>query len=297
MKKLHTVARNILILKEIENILKLLRDRVLLIKGGFLLFSSYSIGRHDYYRRMDDIDFIALDKDIVEIKNVLLVNGYKLCPDGEYVFYNKNNSFVIPIDIHTNLWYMGKNSLEAAVQRKIKITDGKVSACSLPFEEHLFLILVDGLIHYSKKKNTLREDIKYFIGIFGEKINFDAFYKKLDRYHLRGIYEELHRGILREHDITKRLCRKNYLLLHVVSNVDHYTKGFILQLILLPTLYAKIKYLYRKTFPGKNFLKRRYNVQNNANCYFYLVLRPIILFYLFLKNLLLSYLNDKSTRV
>jgi|GEM_PF-4649401 len=300
MKKLHIAARNILILKEIENIYRLLQDKILLIKGGFLLFSSYSVGRYDYDRPMDDIDFITLEKDIVEIKNTLLTNGYQFYPDGKYVFCRERSSIKVPIDIHTELWYMEENLLENAVQGKIKIASDEIVAYSLPYEEHLFLIFIDGIVHYDKKRSVLRNDIKYFISIFKNEIDFDVFYRKLDRYHLRKVYEELSVGDssnCKIYDIAQSLCSESHFLLQLICRVDSYTRGFMLQLVLLPTISAKIRYLCRKLFPGKSFIQRRYNLRSSVSCCIYFIFRPMILFYLFLKNLISSQLDCKFARV
>ncbi len=250
----NTIARNLLILKQLEDILqKFQKDNIdfILLKGIALitLFPEYI-----KYREMEDIDILVKPEQLKLAKFSLLSMAYKKAKLDPYAFWKEDTPAYV--DLCDGFWYLNK-------KENSELWKNRKSNFLLP-EDFFVHILAHSFIHHAETDPKWASDIELLRSKWNNKINWEEVKNKLKKY-----------GIKTDNSFI---------------NLKIPLKGHLARFFLLP-LRKKIMYLINALFPGDEFIKNRYDVKNYSSLIFWRIFRPFLLVLKYCRAVLLFYID------
>ena len=179
MNKKKNIYRNILILNQLERIVKECKNLnidICLLKGTALILSNiYNI----WEREMEDVDILIRESDLKKFKYLMSNMDYKKVNSGEDGFYKDRENAMI--DIHTDILYLDKKQNQNIFKEMKQIKGFKVM-CK---EDHLLYILHHGLIQHGNAGKKWKEDI---IKLIENGISWKKLKNKLNTYALNEVF-------------------------------------------------------------------------------------------------------------
>lgn len=281
----NTLARNIVLWKELEKILEKFNEKnigVILLKGCSLLGRIYT----DFSQReMEDIDLLVQGEDIPQIKGILSSLGYRQLPAGDWEFVKiySENFPPIMLDLQEKLWYI--TNTREIWDESLTVEIDKVKVKVLSPEEEIIFLAVYRIVHHGKLDKVCLLDIKKIVEQYQGKICWEKIVGKIRNYALESMLyfvftkvESIPLWVKTEIKPIRRFGGLFPWLLKLFSYSQEYENiGHFLRPLTFPTLFGKINFLFNFFFPGKDFLIRRYGLRNNRSAFFYFFLRPVIL--------------------
>lgn len=304
----NTVARNIVLLEELEKILKKFNEeniKVILLKGCSLLGRVYF---NLDEREMEDIDLLIRKKDSSKIESILKELDYQFIPGGDWTFVRKYGEIFPPVvlDLQERIWYI--RDTKKIWDKALTVEIGQVKTKILSAEEEIIFLAAHRVVHHGMYRSgtyhgqldkICLQDIEKVISHYQDKISWEKIVRKIENYGLTAPVYLIFSKIESIPSWVKRAIKpKSALgglfpwLFKLFSYSQEYENiGHFLRPLTFPTLFGKIKFLFNFFFPGKDFLVRRYGLKNKLAVFFYYFFRPVILVFKGLKsgiNLLLS---------
>jgi hypothetical protein len=281
----NTVARNILLLEELEKILKKFNEEnieVILLKGCSLLGRIYSDLSQ---REMEDIDFLVRGEDMPQIKKILSGLGYRQLPAGDWEFVKIYSEHFPPImlDLQEKIWYI--KGIKKIWEEALTVEIGQVKTKVLSPEEEIIFLTAHRIVHRGQLDKICLQDIEKVISHYQDKISWEKMVGKIGNYGLSApVYLIFSKIESIPSWVKKAIKPKSVLgglfpwLLKLFSySQENENIGHFLRPLTFPTLFGKIKFLFSFFFPGKDFLIRRYGIKNKSVVFFYYFFRPVIL--------------------
>lgn len=280
----NTIARNIVLLEELEKILEKFNEKnigVILLKGCSLLGRIYT----DFSQReMEDIDLLIQGEDIPQIKGILSSLGYRQLPAGDWEFVKSYSENFPPImlDLQEKLWYI--TNTREIWDESLTVEIDKVKVKVLSPEEEIIFLAAYRIVHKGKLDKTCLLDIKKIVEQYQGKICWEKIVGKIRNYALESMLyfvftkvESIPLWVKTEIKPRNYFSEKLYGLFFSFPEDENI--GHFLRPLTFPTLFGKINFLFNFFFPGKDFLIRRYGLRNNRSAFFYFFLRPVILIF------------------
>jgi len=235
---METIARNLLILKQFEEISqKFKREKIdyILLKGIALitLFPEYI-----KYRQMEDIDLLIKPEHLKLAKLVLMSMGYKKAKQDPYAFW-REGSFAY-VDLCDGFWYLNKKENQELWKNRMKNF--------LSYEDFFIHTIAHSYIHHSEIDEKWLSDINIICSKWQKKINWSEVEDKLKKY-----------GIKPDNKFV---------------NLRIPLKGHLARFFLLP-IKKKFVYITKTFFPENEFIKNRYDVKNFWSLIFWRIFRPV----------------------
>lgn len=255
------IYRNILLLeqyKKLETSLKNNSIHLIPVKGIGLLLDKVADFKS---RELEDIDILVKKEDLENVIEILKEEGYNQVSSGEISYYN-SDEFAI-VDIHTEIDYINQKRFNTFFDNDCKNR--------LEPLEHIIYIIYHALIHHGINSYKWKEDVKLLLKDVEIKELEDMFkfYKMKDLYRLSMNYLDY----TDQEYIRKPSLRYRYMDF-IIKRCSYDDKGHLI----IPFAVSDMKYFFNKLanylFPGKEFLKRRYETKNT---FILAVIRPVLL--------------------
>lgn len=262
------LARNLILHSQISEIAEEFAKSsipVVLLKGIALveIFAEYA-----GVRVMDDIDILLRPKDIAIAREKLFSMGYISVEEDPWAM--RHPAKPASIDLSDSLWYMSRKENEMLLNECLSYPLQGIApnAYHLPPDEFYLHVLAHAAIHHGQYEKSWNEDLKLIEEKWGKEIN-SGMVKKMKLY---GISEAA--IYINPAASPKNLRAFLYKWLLLKKEIPQ--KGHILRFMLLPWN-KKISYIFKSLFPGKEFMRCRYNLKTTLKLLLYSALRPFLL--------------------
>jgi hypothetical protein len=276
------LARNIIAFNELKQILKSFSEaqiETILLKGVALAETVYP---DIALRPFGDIDLLIHKNDLYKLKPKLLQFGYELLesPDKAIKFIKKDG---ISLDIHWHLVYSPYSKyidIDEFWKNTLTINMEGINAFVLSPENLLIHLCLHASIHNYPQLLCL-VDISEVIRHYGETLNWELFLEKALRYKICTpmYYSLAHTKELFDTSIPDFVL--DSLSLYNASSFDDKifdallaipgyinTKSTLVDFLDTNGIIPKIRYLFRKLFPGKDYRAEKYPGKGTINSYF-----------------------------
>lgn len=264
------LVRNLLIHRQLEEIGREFSKasiNAVLLKGAalILLLPDYSSER-----LMEDIDMLVRPKDLAAAREALARLGYLPLPEDPCAVSNPSKT--APVDLTDNLWYLDKAENEEVFSEALRhrFKGSAAAFCHLRPEDFYIHVLAHGALQHAEDSGIWKKDLSLIWAHWGKTIKWAEVEAKLKQY---GFQEAVDTYMAPE-------TADDSFYLRLLNMKDNPFKGHIARFIFLPAG-KKLGYIRSSLFPGAEFLKNRYNLKNEAEIFYYKLLRP----FLFISNL------------
>lgn len=315
LKKLYNqnLAKNLILQKELEKILKLTNDIEIIVLKGLPLaeFIYGNIG----LRFIGDIDLLVKETDLEKIQKILLSAGFKISDYSTkifYRFYHKHFHFVkklengqkVFLEIHWNIVKKNepfKIDLEKIWKNKITLKNNSIPISTLSLEDtmlyaglHLyqhnyaylcFLVDVSEILKFGGKKtnwekvfllakNSNLKNITYF-GLSTAKKYFDA---PIPFEILQKFSPFYYKKFFINRFICSQISQQPFLHKNFLKNIINAIIQFIIiRFVMIDDFKQSFKYFLKKIFPSREELKFRYNISSPKLYLFFYFIHPFLL--------------------
>jgi hypothetical protein len=284
-------AYNILVFDELTDVLNSFKTEeidTIVLKGAALAETVYgNIGQ----RKISDVDILVKERDLNKARDILSALGYKM-KFGSQLFYTKNDSFPMAIDLHRNIWELIDNSTRKKIdmvwEDAIPADIAGVKTLIMSPEDSLIYSAVHMAVFHGCIMDKWIEDIKAIIKVYSETIDWEKFVCRSREYEidipLYYIFQNLlDKGLEIPGYVLKGLKpRKNNIIFkslvaHVFSNKNTRSMDYLFPILVRKGFANRIKLILSYFFPSKEFLIKRYDITNEGLAYLFYFIRPLFL--------------------
>ncbi len=266
-----TLARNLILLKELERFLDLFSGGpVLLLKGAGLLCCGCADARS---RPMQDLDILIPPRDLDQALKSLEGLGFSKRP-GAAAFLKGAAAF----DIHTRVWYLTPEE-EADFRRDAgPVPVGEARAWTPAPQDHLIYILAHAAVHHGeiepKWARDVRDLLKHHAGTLSPRA-VEGRLRSLGlwpaaQWFLRRAGLESVWPLAREEGRERRMNGR-------LDRLDPFLKGHLLRFWFLRGWRFRLRYAAAAFFPETAFLRLRYDIRLSAALPVFRLLRPFLI--------------------
>ena len=295
-----TIGRNMLIFNELDKLLPLLGENgiePIVLKGPALIATVFN----DWGKRgMCDLDLLFKTDELQKVANILFENGYQIHSsngalyDVDFGESHHLGGLVNPkTGVHLELhWTIQGNgrvfniNIDEMRQRTIDAQFREYRFKIFSPEDQLLHLFVHHCYHHFRQLNyRLLLDIYATLKQFENQLNWDEFLERCNRFKLlHPVYVGINE-IRRLWNLPIPVEISNKIQVSVnQSQIAWYqldsetAKSIIGKLVLIEGLSGKIQYIFRRIFPSRANIIRRYALVESSKIWWgYYFLRPFLL--------------------
>lgn len=271
---LGTLARNIILDQALAEVVSSCRQAqidLVALKGIVFAHTLYT----DFGGRvLTDIDLLVKPQELAVVKQILSTQGYKPYPDSHTSFI-RADGFPVMIDLHTELKYLPRRSMEEVWADSLPVTLGGAQVRMLSHEDTLVFIITHTMLSHNHPEAKWLKDADLFIRKYHQEVCWQTVIKRFNENHVHVPAYYFLLKIQQDHatpvpaDILSALKpgEGDWLAARFFSFVANQTApapyiDYLLPVMVQPGVRAKIRFILAKLFPGREVMVKKYGFKS-----------------------------------